>query len=360
MMNERVKELGIQVVEQSRPVWKYHDYFTQFWKEFPVTFLVCQKNTKHLIQLCIESLQRFYPDVNILVVDDESNDDSVHYLRYKELTCPNLSVWWRTGGYIGHGTQLHQAVTEKITTKYVFIMDSDVIVERGGFLEEMMFRYSQNTNLYAIGAVQISSYSNNGGEPFDEDDITLYANPQFSMIDRERYPELQPFLTDGTPLILNMKSARDKTLDVEYYPVERFSSHNSGSSWTEPRTVWMDDHDVKVRPFLTIIARADQTIFNPQTDNDFDVVIAPQNKYTGKHIFTDGSPAFDVNSNIFPIRFNVHGEYVLDITKIENFSIPDTFIELLKIRVNENNVPNEVYLYDLKCVKRQYWQQTIR
>lgn len=372
MTQEEHKQLDFVPIEQARPIWKHRDYFTNKWKEFPVTFVVCQKNTKHFIQLCLESLLRFYPDVNILVVDDNSEDDSVLYLRYMELHNPNIILWERKGEYIGHGDQLHLAITEHIETEYAMIMDSDVIIERGGFVEEMLQRFSENKKLYAIGTIQPSSYANNGDEPIDLKDTVRYANPQMSLYHVPTYHELveqgtdskgihrdAPFITDGTPCILNMKAARDANLDVETYPVDLYVSHNSGSSWVKPRTVWLDDHDVKVRPFLTILISQNTQIGLSQEDYDYDLVVRGKT-IQDRFSFTDGTQPFDVNSKLFPIRFNVHGEYVIDLTGENIVSLPPTFIQDLKNKVNEEKVPNEVNVNGLKCYKREFWQSTIR
>ncbi len=349
-----------KLVEQTRPVWKHLDHFTQNGKELPVTFLICQKNTKVLIQLALESLLRFYPDVNILVVDDDSTDDSKLYLQYKELVTPNLKVWYKGEPYLGHGGNLHEAIVNLIETEYVMVMDSDVIIERGGFLEEMLEEFKLNTKLYAIGTLQISSYKNNGGEPDTVDDVTLYPNPQLSLFHVPTYHELDaPFILDGTPLILNAKAAKDAGLDVKYYPTDLYTSHNSGSSWSEPRTIWMDDHDVKIRPFLTVIVNSD-TLLRCES-GDYDIVVAKENM-NGLFIFPDGSPAFSIDSKLFSLRHKVIGEYVVDYSDIrmDALSMGNDFITELKLKVIEEKVPNETEIHGIKIYKRQYWQKTVR
>ncbi len=349
-----------ELVEQTRPVWNHLDHFTKKGKELPVTFLICQKNTKVLIQLALESLLRFYPDVNILVVDDDSNDDSKLYLQYKELVTPNLKVWYKGEPYRGHGGNLHEAMVNLIETEYVMVMDSDVIIERGGFLEEMLDEFKFDSKLYAIGTLQISSYKNNGGEPENIDDITLYPNPQLSLFHAPTYHELEaPFILDGTPLILNAKAAKDAGLKVMYYPTDLYMSHNSGSSWTEPRTVWIDDHDVKIRPFLTVIVNSE--IVLRCESGDYDIVVA-EKVMKGSFMFTDGSDAFDVDSKLFPLRHKVIGEYVADYSNVgmDALGMTDDFVTELKRKVIEENVPDETELHGIKIYKRQHWQKTVR
>jgi len=346
---------GQPLVDQQRPIWLYEDEFTEKGKEFPVTFLICQKNTKTLIQLAIESILRFYPDVNILVVDDDSDDDSILYLQYKELVTPNLKVWKRNEPYIGHGGLLDLAIRTHIETEYVMIMDSDVVIQRGNFIEPMLKEFETNKKLYAIGSLQISSYKNNGGEPMELEDITPYGNPQLCLYHVATYLELPPAINDGTPLILNNKGARDAGLEIKYFPTDKYSNHNSGSSWVKPQTIWIDDHDIKLRPFLTIIGDL-QSINLDQTDTDFDIVLI-HSRTEKEVIFTDGSPAKKIDNYFYSIRFNIHGEYVVNCADDESISLQDDFVAQLKKKVIEEKAPDIVEVYGMKCYRRRYFQK---
>lgn len=346
-----------KLVEQTRPIWKHEDYFTEKGKNLPVTFLICQKNTKVMVQLAIESLLRFYPDVNILVVDDDSNDDSLTYLQFKQLTTPNLTLWEKKGEYIGHGGNMNAAIREYVKTTYVMLMDSDVIIERGGFVEEMLKEFDNNPKLYATGTLQISSYANNGGEPNDIADITPYANPQLSMYFVPGYLKLNAnFLNDGTPCILNMKAAKDAGMEVKYFPTDFYCTHNSGSSWTNPRTTWIDDHDIKLRPFITFVISDDVNINLSQDDTDFDIVVSASLIQT-EVIFTDGSQAKKVNNHLYGIRFNVHGEYVVELNQNQLLTLPTDFVSSFKKKVIDWKVPDEVVYNGVRCVRRRMWQK---
>lgn len=347
------------IIEQSRTIWEHKSYWDEQQYPKDVTVLMCQKNTKLFTQMTIESLQRFYPDIKMVIVDDNSDDDSVEYLKYKELTCPNITVWWKKGNYAGHGGNLHLAMVEYVKTKFVMLMDSDLIVERGNFIEPILQRFSENPKLYAIGTLQYTSYSNNGGEPFTAEDAIPYGNPQLCVYDVDTYHELEtPFLHDGTPCILNMKAAHDAKLDVEYFPIDKYASHNSGSSWANPRTMWMDDHDVLVRPFLTIIVSRYTTMSIDSGDMDYDIVVVDRS-YEVEYTFTDKPDPrpFIVDARLFAIRFNVKGEYVLDLSKHDALRIEVDIVRHLKEQVNEQNVPDELVVDNLTFVKRTTWQK---
>jgi len=345
-----------KLVEQARPIWNYENEFTERGREYPVTFVICQKNTKSTIQLALESIYRFYPDVNVIVMDDNSNDDSVLYLQYMLLMKPNLRVYWNKGELFGHGNAMDFAICELVKTEFVMMMDSDVIITRGGFLEQMLNSYSTNPKLYGIGTLQISSYKNNGGEPIDIPDIVPYGSPNLCMYHVPTYLELPPALTDGTPLILNNKGARDAGLEIAYYPTDKYSLHIGGHGWATIPTIWIDDADVKLRPFLTIVKRRDSDMVFLSDDTDYDVVFT---SYIVKKevVFTDGSPKKEIDNWLYPIRFNIHGEYILDLSNSALMNLEYDFLIQLKKKVIEEQAPDIVEVYGKKCYRRRYFQK---
>lgn len=346
-----------KLVEQARPVWNYENEFTEKGREFPVTFVICQKNTKSTIQLALESIYRFYPDVNVVVMDDNSTDNSVLYLQYMLLMKPNLKVYWNKGEVFGHGNAMHFGICEFVKTEFVMMMDSDVIITRGGFLQEMMDVYKTNPKLYGIGTLQISSYKNNGGEPIDIADIVPYGSPNLCMYHTATYLELPQALTDGTPLILNNKGAMDAGLEIAYYPTDKYSLHIGGHGWATIPTIWIDDADVKLRPFLTMIVSSDTITNIIQNDTDFDVVFTAP-KVQKEVIFTDGSEKKSINNNLYGIRFNISGEYIVDCSSgLIAGSLPNDFVTELKKKVVEEKAPDIIDVYGMKCYRRRYFQK---
>lgn len=343
-------------IEHSRPLWTNDGYWKEKWKSLDVTVICCQRQTKVAIQLMLESLLRFYPDIPIIISDDDSKDDSAQYLQYKELVTPNLFVWMRgEGKFHGHGMQLDEMLKQFVKTKYCLLLDSDIIVERGGFLEWMIPIMEGDDNLYAIGTMHYASYINNGGEPFSPEDAIPYPHPQCSLIRADKYLKMDnPFIVDGAPLILNMKEAFDKKMGVAYYPTDKFISHRGGSSYVKPIPVWSDDHDVYLRPFVTFIIAPTQRFITDSSDSDFDIVIAKN--FVETEVVLHKREAQKVKNNIYDLRFKCNGEYVCD-ARNSYVQLEETFISRLKDEVIKQSAPDELIVDGLRFVKRNVWQQ---
>lgn len=296
------------------------------WATKNVTVLICQRKTKDLIQLCLESLFRFYPDIPVLVVDGDSQDDSSQYLSFMQTKHSNLRVWTKpnpSGGKTSHGVTMHEAITEHITTKWVLAMDSDIIFERGGFLEKAISELTDD--MFGYGTLMLTSRKNfANGAPLDETDVLPYAHPSFSFYNRDIYLQLQNaqvklvnghyhpaiFCNDGSPCVLSMIAAQDLGYKVDGFNVADYVTHLSGSSWTKPRTIWRHDFDVNTRPFITFIVPEgfDANQLRNQTDQDFEIVF--EHEPYEFDVVIHGHLPVKATNRVYKHRLNVRGEYI--------------------------------------------------
>lgn len=335
----------------------HREYHLNKWKELDITVLICQRKTKDLTSLCLESLLRFYPDIQILIVDGNSEDDSTSYLKQKAIKNPNITVWERTG-INSHGMTMDDAILKHIKTKYVLLCDSDIIVERGGLIEDMLIEFKKDSNLYAIGSVMLVTRKNYAcGPPQSTDDILRYAHPSFSIYDTEVYKKLNaPFTDHGAPCVYNMMEAEKRNLTIAYYPVDKYVSHLCGGSWTVPRVIWGDDHDVYTRPFVTFILNNQSHLekLKQQTDHDFDIVSTCNSQ--NRHIVINGAPPIEFSNTLYELRFNIHGEYICNIPA--DLTVLQTgFVSEIKKQSILKNMPNEMNVGGLMCVSRKLWQK---
>lgn len=337
------------------------DYHLNKWKEKNITVLICQRNTNDLIRLSLESLLRFYPDIPILIMEEGSQDESVSYLKYKALTHPNIQVVTGTNKvdrFTSHGVAMDNALKNHITTKYVLLMDSDVIIERGGLIEDMLDEFPKDDTLYAIGSLMRVTRSNHAcGAPKDESDVLRYAHPSFSIYRTDLYHKINaPFTDHGAPCVYSMLAAEVEGYKIGYYPVDKYVSHLSGGSWTDPRTIWANDHGVFLRPFVTFILRGHIHLssLHLQTDHDFDIITESNLQHA--NIVVHGKLPQLVENRYYDIRHKAFGEYICIITDSLDILQPH-FVTAVKQTAIEQNMPDIMNVGGLECIKRTVWQK---
>lgn len=338
-----------------RPCWDFDDYYRKVWRDADVTAIMCERDTADILKLTLESLLKFYPDLPLLVIDGGSTDDSVTYMLEKIIQYPNIKLWQRDGRN-GHGTMLDEGIRKFITTKYVLLLDSDIIIRRGGWLEEMLQRMNAE-DIYAIGTLMQVSFSGDGcSEPKDDSDILRYTHPSCALICREQYLTMRPFIEHGAPLYANMQDAQTNGLRVEYFPIEQYLAHLSGASWCDPRTIWKNDMGVHIRPFFTFIVDTTSDIpgLLMQKDSIFDIV--PIVSTHAERVVIHFIGYFDVNNSVYNLRHKVTGEYIC---YMRDAKIKDEyFVGQCRGLLINNGLPDRFTSNGFEFIKRQVWQMT--
>ena len=203
-----------------------------------VTVSIVNWMTRGFTQQCIESIQRFYPDVPIIMIDNGSCDPSLLFVA----SCSNV-IRILNPTNIGHGPAMDQ-VMRLAQTSYVFTFDSDCEMMGEGLLELLL---EQVNGVYAAGL--LVNVDNNGRNVRSKKALlsTAYIHPRAAMFDRKRYFKLEPFSDHGAPCIQNMQSAQyhDFTL-VDVPEIEEYFVHEKRGSWppdyqTKPTISFMRD-----------------------------------------------------------------------------------------------------------------------
>jgi glycosyltransferase involved in cell wall biosynthesis len=349
----------MQTTPLIRPFWleEHEEYHKKYWERNDITVLICQRKTLDLIQLCLSSLLRFYPDIPILVVDGDSRDISTVWLRHMAIKHKNIQIWEKPllngAKHSSHGVTMDEAIWEHVHTKHVLIMDSDTIVERGGWIEEMLSDlYVKSNSGFAIGSLMSVSDSGDACRPpIDENDILLYSHPSCSLMRVDIYKNFNAkFCDHGAPSVYVMKEARKRGFDVLYFPIERYVSHLSGSSWTEPRTVWNNDHDVMIRPFFTMIKYMGLTNISFEPTDNMDIIFYGNETTQNTVVHDDGVPN-NYSNRTYNQRFNVRGEYVF-----EDAGEPLNCYTWMKIIVDAGE-PDSMIIGRTEFIKRSIWQR---
>lgn len=344
-------------VKIDRPEWHEKSYHEQIWADNSVTVLICQRKTRDLIQLCLSSLLNHYPEINVLVVDGDSQDESLDWLRFMAAKHKNVKVWERIG-INSHGEAMHEAIMQHISTKYVLLMDSDTLVRRHGFVEGMLQQFKENDNLYATGALMLVSRENQAcGEPHHDKDVLRYAHPHCSLYSIPKYKELNvPFCNHGAPCVNNMIAAESNVMAVDTFPVDKYMQHLCGATWQDIPTIWYDDADINIRPLVTFICEKEIhfTELQKQTDHDFNIF--PLGNHFEKLLATY-EKRYEISNYIYDLRFKVNGEFICHLK--EEMEIDANLVK--EIRMNAlfalQNDKKEFAVKGFNIIDRKHWQK---
>lgn len=164
-----------------------------------ITVIVPNYRTPKLIRRVVEGLLKFYPQVRLLLIDNNSKDSSRKYIRRIVDRDHNIRAIFNHVN-TGHGAAMHQGVLLS-ETRLVCLIDSDCIIKRKGALEGMA-SYFSDPKVYAVGeSVLVDAGGNTRREG------SLYILPSRMMIDRKKYLTLPSFNHHGAPAVLNIWGA---------------------------------------------------------------------------------------------------------------------------------------------------------
>jgi glycosyltransferase involved in cell wall biosynthesis len=227
-----------------------------------ITALIINWKTLDLVQGCAESLLHFYPDIQVVMVDNDSQDASTEWIRALAEDRENVSAIMNCGhsladapveefpalvrrenkpllsaiglapggrpltfmervlralwgdGNVGHGPALHQGFM-LAKTRYTLALDSDCVVRAAGFIEEML-DVAVAESAYAVGRdiflATRGGHAKGGGGYH-------HVHTSVSVLDMEKYKTLLPYVLFGVSGILNMPDAQRKGYPIVDYPI---------------------------------------------------------------------------------------------------------------------------------------------
>lgn len=181
-----------------------------------VSAAVVNYQTPDLTEAALRSFRRFYPDVELLVIDNGSKDASPELIRALSDELRLRTEFLDHNSY--HGPAMDLAM-HRLETPYVFLLDSDTITEKGGFLEPML-ELVQAPDTYGVGKIV-------------HVDQRGFAAPQgipvlvsaYMLIEREVYHRLPPFEHHGLPALRNFKAAQREGYGLAQFAIEEYVRH---------------------------------------------------------------------------------------------------------------------------------------
>ena len=187
-----------------------------------ITTIVVNYRTLDLTRLSVESFLKFYPGGRMLLIDNGSYDDSTLYLQEITERLPNVQSICNAAN-IHHGPALHQGILA-CKSRFVFTMDSDCLVHRGGFLEAML-ALLEEFDLYAIGRMERKQRFGFDVPP-DAKSFIPYIHPSAMLLDKQKYFLLPPFFQHGSPCIRNMQAVQQADFTIRHFDVGAYIDHS--------------------------------------------------------------------------------------------------------------------------------------
>ena len=121
--------------------------------EKKVSIIVPNFRTLLMTELCLNNL-RHYTDLNraeVIVVDNDSQDESVEYLRHLDWITLLERKTEGESGPLMHSRALDLALSE-VDSEYVLVMHTDTIVKRPDWLDFLLGKIEAEEGIAAVGS----------------------------------------------------------------------------------------------------------------------------------------------------------------------------------------------------------------
>lgn len=180
--------------------------------------VVVNYKTPDLLEKAVFSFRCFYPEVDMVIVDNGSNDTSLEVVRrLKSSSRGNLEALPLEKN-IYHGPAMDIAI-RTIEKEVFFFLDTDTETLRGGFLEKMLGALEDDA-VYAVGKV---GHVNKRGFPSRNGYVVVIS--AHMMLKKSKYLMLPPFRHRGMPTLENFSAAVLNGLRIVDFPIEQYIHH---------------------------------------------------------------------------------------------------------------------------------------
>lgn len=171
--------------------------------------------TYDLMQHSIKALLKYYPNIDIIVVDNSPGDLPQNIKKFcneKQITLI------RTEENEGHGPGMDRALN-LTTADLLYIFDTDTEMYKENFLEDAIESVNNN-EFYGIGDCISFKYKLHGV-------ICEYIHPAVCIINVEQYKKFAPCHDHGAPMIAPMMdlARKEKSNLLFHFPVSKYVHH---------------------------------------------------------------------------------------------------------------------------------------
>jgi glycosyltransferase involved in cell wall biosynthesis len=185
-----------------------------------VSTVIVNYRTPDLLESAAGSFRKFYPDIELVVVDNGSNDRSLEVITTLVKRNPGKTKAMLLDRNYYHGPAMDRAM-RSVNRDIVFFLDTDTETYRGGFIELMLGELSKDEKVYGIGRVD---KVNKRGFAADDGTIEILLSP-YMMLRREMYVGLPPFIHHGMPTLQNFSAAETKGYLLQNFDIANYVKH---------------------------------------------------------------------------------------------------------------------------------------
>lgn len=167
-----------------------------------ISALTVNYNTPDFLDRLLSTFRKYY-DLPFIVVD---GSDDINYAKIKEFTNKYKVEIHHFEFNIHHGPGLAYGM-KYIKTKQILLLDSDLIVIKAGFVEDLQAKLESES--YGIGDVQIVNE-----DGYNVKTGIKYLHPACALINREIALKFSLPILHGAPMINAMKEIHNRKLDI--------------------------------------------------------------------------------------------------------------------------------------------------
>jgi glycosyltransferase involved in cell wall biosynthesis len=194
-----------------------------------ITGVTVVYNSKDLIKTAYESIRKFHPTMEIIIVDGSSINNPCY--DYVSSLASKYTFPFQVGYNIGHGRGMCSGLYY-VKTPFVLFFDSDIEMLKSP-IKSMMEVFEEDT--FGVGYIEKTGFDGYeyGIRPdHAKQDWMPYLHPYFQLVKIENYRKYHPYIHHGAPCTATMYDIYKKGLSNKILKGFPGLGHSSGEGFT--------------------------------------------------------------------------------------------------------------------------------
>lgn len=185
-----------------------------------IAVVLVNYRTPDLLETAASSFRKFYPEMEMVLVDNGSGDRSLEVVDSLVKANPSKTKRILLERNYFHGPAMDTAM-HSVTEDLVFFLDTDTETYRGGFIEEMLREMNGDAKVYGVGRVD---RVNKRGFATENGSETILISA-YMMLRRNTYKQLPPFVHHGMPTLQNFAAATKRGFGLRHLDMDSYIHH---------------------------------------------------------------------------------------------------------------------------------------